>query len=390
MTSRPKVLFVDDESAVLEGLKLTQSRHYDVLTARSGEAGLELLRRQPDIAVVVSDMRMPEMDGARFLSDVKEVAPDAVRLLLTGHADLEAAARAVNEGRVFRFLTKPCEPSAMASALSAAVDLHLTMMAERVLLQQTLVGAVKAVISVLGLNNPIAMGRADRVRNRSRKVLQNLGAQNPWNVEFAAMFSQLAAASLPESTTRKLYNGEHLSNQEQVQLTEDMQAINEILAEIPRLEPVTAILDELIELTRRHEAIPEKVTRKSTEARILHAIIDLESLESRGQSPRQALKSLLSEPQMYGEEALAALGNVIEQAVEPDVGCCTPEALADGMVLAEDLKTIDGLLLLPRGFELSRSSRQHIVTRFKDRLPKRIKVHMPADSRPATSQVGGS
>ena len=107
---RPRVLFVDDEPAVLEALALNLRRTYDVVTATSGQAGLEYLWAQSDFAVVVSDMRMPKMDGTTFLALARDAAPDAVRILLTGHTDIDAAVKVVNHGQIFRFLTKPCPP----------------------------------------------------------------------------------------------------------------------------------------------------------------------------------------------------------------------------------------------------------------------------------------
>lgn len=389
MKGKPVILFVDDERAALEGFKLTQSRHYDVRIANSGKEGLELLRQQPDVAAVVSDMRMPEMDGATFLARVREQAPDAVRLLLTGHADMEAAGRAVNEGRIFRFLTKPCEPQALTLALEAAVEMHALITAERVLLQKTLVGSVKAVVNVLGLTNPMAMGRAVRIRDRSRLAADKLNIENPWGLEFAALFSQLAAATTSNDTTRKLYGGEELTREERDEIVKSMQAINEILADIPRLEPVTRTLGDLIGLTQGRGTLEENAMRTTSDARLLQAIIDLEALESRGQSPRQALSVLEEKQFVYGQDTLAALREVV-QTTNVDTGACSPQTLADGMVLAEDLKTTDGLLLLPRGFELSRSSREHIVKRFKDRLPDRIKVHVAPEHEQTTGRGGRS
>nr|MBP6838163.1 response regulator [Kofleriaceae bacterium] len=107
--ARPRVLFVDDEVVLLEGLSDLFHRQYQVSTAIGAEAGLAALARERP-QVVVSDMRMPGMDGATFLTRVREHDPAVVRLLLTGHADLDAAIRAVNQGGVFRFLTKPCPP----------------------------------------------------------------------------------------------------------------------------------------------------------------------------------------------------------------------------------------------------------------------------------------
>jgi DNA-binding NtrC family response regulator len=98
----PRVLCVDDEPHVLEGLRDSLRRSFDVSVADSSSAGLALLEKDPDsYAVVVSDMRMPGMSGAAFLSQAKRVAPNAVRVLLTGHADVEAAISAVNDGQLF-------------------------------------------------------------------------------------------------------------------------------------------------------------------------------------------------------------------------------------------------------------------------------------------------
>ena len=89
--NRAKILCVDDEVRVVEGLQLTLGRRFDVRTATSGADGLELLRREPDVVVIISDMRMPQMDGTSFLAKAKELVPDATRMLLTGQADLDSA-----------------------------------------------------------------------------------------------------------------------------------------------------------------------------------------------------------------------------------------------------------------------------------------------------------
>jgi FixJ family two-component response regulator len=376
MAARPVVLLVDDEPAVLEAFQLTQRRHYDARVARSGHAGLKLLRGEPGISVVISDMRMPEMDGASFLRAVREEAPDVVRLLLTGHADIEAAASAVNEGRIFRFLTKPCAPDEMTTAIAAAVEMHRTLTAERVLLQKTLIGAVKAVTNVLGLTNPMALGRTVRIRDRVRLAAESISCDDRWHLELAAMCSQLAAAALPDDLIYKLYHGESLSAAERRALIESMHAINRSLAEVPRLEPVTDILDELTRLIGGHERVEYEGARTSPNARLLHAIIDLESLEAGGQSFRQALAQLEKRAAVYGEDTLLALSSLAPGSGDAGSARCATGSLEDGMVLAEDLRTADGLLLLPRGFEITQSSREHIVNRFAASLPRHVEVYL--------------
>lgn len=114
---RPRVLFVDDDPSVLGNVRRSLWREpLEVLTAGSGAAALDLLA-ETEIDVVVSDEKMPQMGGAELLTQVRERHPDACRILLTGQADIDAAIRAINEARVFRFLTKPCPPPMLASCI---------------------------------------------------------------------------------------------------------------------------------------------------------------------------------------------------------------------------------------------------------------------------------
>src|SRR4051812_40550267 len=104
----PRILCVDDEPRILEGLALQLRRDYQVYTANSGQAALQTLKEANGMMVVISDMRMPGMDGATLLKQVKQRYPETTRILLTGETGRDAAVMAVNEGQIFRFLTKPC------------------------------------------------------------------------------------------------------------------------------------------------------------------------------------------------------------------------------------------------------------------------------------------
>lgn len=105
------ILLVDDETQVTAALKRAFRREpYEILTATSGAAALELLERIP-IQVVISDEQMPGMSGSEFLSRVRKLHPDSVRMILSGQASLDSAVRAINEGEVYRFFLKPCNPT---------------------------------------------------------------------------------------------------------------------------------------------------------------------------------------------------------------------------------------------------------------------------------------
>src|SRR5208283_5528581 len=129
-----KILFVDDDPDILAGFQRQLRKTFTVETALGGEQGLKAVSEQGPFSVIVSDLRMPGMDGIRFLSCVREAAPDSVRLMLTGNADLQAAIGAVNEGHIFRFLTKPCNPQTLSNAITAGIRQYQLICAERELL----------------------------------------------------------------------------------------------------------------------------------------------------------------------------------------------------------------------------------------------------------------
>ena len=117
-----KILFVDDEPAILDGYRRMLHREFEVDTATGGEDGLALVRGAGPYAVVVSDMRMPGMNGAKFLAEVRQLVPETVRMLLTGYSDMDAAIDAVNEGNIFRYLTKPCEKEDLVKAINLSLE----------------------------------------------------------------------------------------------------------------------------------------------------------------------------------------------------------------------------------------------------------------------------
>ncbi len=112
-----RVLIVDDDANLIASLKRRLGRRFQVSTALSGEAGLELMQAEDPFAVVISDQRMTHMDGIRYLAEVKRLYPDCVRMMLTGNIDLKTAVDAINEAGAFRFLTKPCAIEDLVQAI---------------------------------------------------------------------------------------------------------------------------------------------------------------------------------------------------------------------------------------------------------------------------------
>jgi len=120
----PKVLFVDDEASILKALRrLCVEEDFEVFTAGSGPEGLSVLEQNPDVSVIVSDQRMPGMSGVEFLERSLEIAPDAVRMVLTGYADVNAAIGAINRGGAYRYISKPWNDEEMLATLREGIDL---------------------------------------------------------------------------------------------------------------------------------------------------------------------------------------------------------------------------------------------------------------------------
>ncbi len=241
-SERLQVLCVDDEPAVLEGLEDTLHRGYHIVSAASGSAALERLRQEPRTAVIISDMRMPAMNGATFLSLARGIAPNAARILLTGQTDLDAAVSAINTGQIFRFLSKPCSPADLVAAVDAAAAHHRLITSEKILLEHTLRGSIKMLTNVLSLSNPTAFGRATRIKESAGSLAHAVGADSVWAVEVAAMLSQVAYVALPEAVAEKVYQGQRLSKDEQARVDSLPMLAERLISEIPRLDDIRAIL----------------------------------------------------------------------------------------------------------------------------------------------------
>ena len=159
-----KILLVDDDNNILDGYRRSLSREFVMETAMGGQQALKLAADNGPYAVVVSDMRMPGMDGIQLLSKIKAQSPDTIRVMLTGNADIDTAINAINEGNIFRFLNKPCSKEMMAKTLTAALVQYRLVTAEKQLLEQTLSGSIQVLTEVLSLVNPAAFSRAERAR----------------------------------------------------------------------------------------------------------------------------------------------------------------------------------------------------------------------------------
>jgi response regulator RpfG family c-di-GMP phosphodiesterase len=345
------ILLVDDEVAILDGLRRQLRKRFTVHTANSGADALELLQRE-QVAVVVSDMRMPQMDGATFLSRVRSLYPNVVRILLTGQADTQAAITAVNEGQIYRFLTKPCPPEVLLDEIGSAVELHRLVTAEKELLATTLRRTVEALTATLSLAQPAAFGRALRISRTVTELAEALQIEEPWDLEVTAMLSQLGAVTLPANVLSKLDAGRPLTEDE-TEMADRVPAISrDLVATIPRLEDVA----EAIGCHRARydgRASAPGVARGDDlplAARILRVAADFDAGMSQRPSVQATISALRADEGAYDPrvlEALAVCHDVSQMQGTPrDVDV---DDLQPGMVVFDDVLTTDGVLLISRG-----------------------------------------
>jgi len=357
-----KILCVDDEPNILDAYRRTLRKRFNIDVASGGEEALRAIAERGPYAVIVADMRMPGMNGVELLAKVREVAPLTVRMMLTGNADQQTAIQAVNQGHIFRFLSKPCAPEDFANALEAGLEQHRLLTAERQLLTQTLSGAVKVLVDVLSMLKPMAFGRASEVRRVVHQLCEQLQVQNAWAVEIAAALSQIGCITVPEKILAKVYRGEALSGEELEIYQQHPKVGHELIRKIPRLEEAAEIIGYQEKLYngkgfpqdfRAGEDIP-------LGARILKAALDWTSLLAAGLQPEMAFVHMRQRQGWYDPKVIEALKHALEISEEYAVRELRVNQLADGMILAEDIHSIHGTLLCPKGQEITPAVRHRL------------------------------
>lgn len=358
-----RILYVDDDQSILAAYKRVLHRtDFEVVTALGGDEGLAALAENGPFAVVLSDMRMPGMDGIQFLMKVKERAPDTVRMMLTGNADLRTATDAVNEGSIFRFLTKPCPKDVLIGAMTAGVRQYRLITAERLLLEGTLNASMKVLTDVLSLVNPIAFGRAARIRLYVKHIVQELALPEAWQFQAAAMLSQIGWVTMPPETLEKMYAGEELSAEEETMLASHPEVAGRLLASIPRLEDVAHMI------ARQEEPFSHHVTEDDARHRevsalgghILRVALGLDRSVTRGISPEAAVEELRSRPEEFDPEIVATLEGLHVRAASSKLEALNVDELDVGMILQQDVRTVKGQLLVTKGQEVTFPVLEHL------------------------------
>lgn len=355
-----KVLFVDDDPNLLAACERNLHRKFALETAIGGEAALRRIADHGPFAVVVADRQMPGMDGIRLLTLIRERVPDTVRIMLTGNADLEAAIKVVNEGNIFRFLTKPCPPDVLAKAVQDGLTQFHLVTVEKELLNKTLSGSIKLLTDILSMMEPESFGRAQTMREIISSVTKKFNLDNDWEIHLAAMLAPIGYVTVPPETLVRSRSGVALSKVEAQMIKQAPQTAARLLANIPRLEGVAHI----VRYQHKHydgTGFPEDDCQGQSipaGARLLRILNDLAQLQADGMTRSQALDELGLRQGWYDRALLDAVRMYygIASATPESERPCISVALADlapGMVLHSNIETKDGVLILSAGHQLN-------------------------------------
>jgi response regulator RpfG family c-di-GMP phosphodiesterase len=361
------VLLVDDNEEILNSYRRYFYRSIPVDTESNPLEALVRLKKT-NYKVVLSDLKMPQLDGIQFLSKAKEISPDTTRIMITGYADVNVAITAVNEGQVFRFLTKPSPPELIEKAIKAGIEFYDLRTAERVLLEQTLNGSISTLVEILSIVNPTAFSRTARIKKLVHTIVQAQGITPTWQFELAAMLSQIGYVTIPSNLLEKINRNEVLTDHEKAIIANHPQTAKKLLEKIPRLE---TIIPMICNQSKPYDSYPEGsengpmgVTNYGSQ--LLKVVIDYDTLAETGQEPGDILSVMITRSGFYNPRILRVLVDVTPSLPSMDRREVRVSELEYGMIIDDDIKTHEGLLLLRRGQEITETvlTRLHNISNY--------------------------
>ncbi len=357
-----RILLVDDDQNILDSFRRQLRKNYNLETAVSGIEGLKLIASDRFYSVVISDYHMPGIDGISFLKAVKLKSPSTIRIILTGRADLEIAMNAVNEGHIFRFMTKPCPAEILVNAIESGLTYQNLVVAEKDLLEKTLSGGIKVMTEILSIVNPKTFSRSIRIKNYVNHIVEKLNIPFAWQFEISALLCFIGAVTIPPQTLDKLTSGGVLTDEEKDMVAKHPQVGRDLLAQIPRLEKVA----DIIALQGQpYSGTP--VTGQYLEedmvnlgGNLLMIAIEFDRRLMYGEKKEQALREMYRQSDRYYNLAVQALhGFNLTPFKEIEKSVMVRE-LKTNMSLGEDVRTVTGALIAVKGQDITATMLQRL------------------------------
>lgn len=364
-----KILLVDDEANVLSGYTRNFEGYFNIETANGGIDALTRIKNiQEPYAVVLTDLRMPGISGVELLRQTKELTPDTVRIMISGNADLQATLDAVNEGAVFRFLTKPCTPQDLVKALEAGLNQYDLIISKKELLNKTLNGSIQTLTDIISLFDPTAFGQAQLRREIVLAVARAMKIEPFWDIEIAAMLCDISNVTIPSELIYKQQTGGELNPSETEILRTLPQVSSKLLSHIPRLESVAKIV---LYQDKNYDGSGFPMDNISKDeiplgSRIIKIVKTILLLNEQGHSIEEALKALELHIPRYDtkimqvvSEIIPALSNFTKSKTQ-SVKMVYMNELRVGQILRSDVESKDGFVILKAGHMLRSTHLQRI------------------------------
>lgn len=393
-----RILCVDDEPNILSSLRrLFRTQGYQVLTADGGNAGLTILETE-SIDLVISDMRMPEMDGATFLEHVQARWPDTIRLLLTGYADIQSTIEAINRGKIYRYIAKPWDDNDLLLIVRQAIErkflerekqrleeltqrqneelrtlnasletkveertaaltqAHDQLVATNEKLKANFIISIKIFSSLIEMREARPAGHSARVADLARKLAakMKLDEAEAQEIFIAALLKDIGKIGFSDdllSTPIDLMSGDNLGHYRQ-----HPQRAEQLLMPLEDLRGAAKILRSQSE---RFDGLgyPDSLAENSipTGARILALATDYDHLQigalvERCFGPAEAKELILRNAgKRYDPQVINAFKAVLSDIAQETLGefAIGSAGLRPGMILARDLLTREGIMMLP-------------------------------------------
>jgi len=421
-----RLLFVDDEPSILSALKrIFRSQGYEILTATSGKEGLLLLEQQA-VDLVISDMRMPEMDGAQFLEQVFSKWPDIKRILLTGYADATATIAAINRGKIWRYVSKPWNDEELIVTVQQALA-HRELMQENTRLNEltyrqneelkllnagleqkvaertaelrkansdlhrSFLATVQMFSNLIELREGRLAGHSRRVADLARQLAERLGLDDAEqrNVLLAGLLHDIGKVGLPDKLIEGAFGA--LSPMDKKEVMGHAVKGEQLLMGVPQLAQVARIV------RHHHECLdgsgyPDQIGGLMIPfgARILAVANDYDALQTGSlalhqHSSKEAQEVIVKQRgKRYDPTVVDAFISMVGEAAqkrEVEIPV-TPPDLKSGMVLTRDLLHADGSVLLPRGRVVDAGVIAQML-RLQEGESQPITIHIRRSSGPA-------
>ncbi len=374
-----RLLLVDDEKSILLALKRQLKKKLDLTTAQSGLEALEILEKDNNFDVIISDMRMPGMNGVQLLETVGKKYPDIIKIMLTGNADLTTASDAVNRGDIFRFLTKPCPMNILTKAIYDAFELRRLRNSEKELLEKTLKGSIELLLELLSIVNPVAFNRSQRIKKYVSFILDDLQIQNKWEFELASSLSQIGNVIIPKEILLKAISHEKLTDDEEKLFSEFPNLGKKLLMKIPRLRGISFIIGNQLKPFKDY---PENSgsNRLNLGAQILKIASDFDYYLLETNSSIKAVDKMKKQDGEYNPSILSTLYSFKNSSINKVVKLVNSDELDIYMTTLQDIKSKTGMVIIPNGHQITTNS-LNIIRSFRDKIgvEEPIKVQVIID-----------